>query len=356
MLALFLLFTFTACSQSEKGTSETIKATEASVPQQPEPEKTLKTLPEKEKVSGFVWKPAEDAVTVSSTDPIGSILMENDFCTITITKVVQSLKSDSGGNYFAYVLSCENKSDKKLFFYARDLAVNGYSLFLDARTLDGMEPVEPKDTQPLVVTSYYPLFDSALSSFEVFKTVEFTLSVVEASEDGTDVVIYDKGEEPPELFGASANVVIYPQGDTDKTVDFSNDRSPDPNEAVLVDDNNIKLSVLWFGLDEDIFGNGAFYGYTAIMYIENKTDKALSFGIVDIKIDDQKCDDFTSIVVVPGMHRLELWKDGFADEKGTGITKADKLMFKLDVQVHKNDGSTEPFEGYEDQIFTVASW
>ncbi|MCE5329433.1 hypothetical protein LLG07_03740 [bacterium] len=48
------------------------------------------------------------------------------------------------------------------------------------------------------------------------------------------------------------------------------------------------------------------------------------------------------------MHRIELWKDGFSDEKDTGITQADKLEFKLDIQFHKDDASTEPFEGYED--------
>jgi len=322
---------------------------------QSEPEKTLETLPEKDEVSEFIWKPAEDAVVVSATDPVGSILMDNDFCTVTITDVMLFVESDSGGDYFAYVLSCENKSDKKFFFHASNLAVNGYSLFLDAITLDGMEPVEPGDTQPLIVWSYYPVFDSALTGFEVFKTVEFTLDAYAAAEDGGDVIIIDEGEKPPEFLSVSASVIIYPQGDTVETVYFTNDRAQVPGELVLIDDNNIKMAVTWFGLDEDIYGNGAFTGYTSIIYIENKTDKALSFGIVDIMIDDHRCDNFTSIIV-PGMHRIELWKDGFSDEKGSGITQAEKLEFKLDVQIHKDDTSTEPFEDYEDQTFTVDSW
>ena len=353
LLALFLFLTLTACGESVKPSSEITESTEVFA-SQPEPEKSLETLPEEE-VSEFVWEPAEDAVVVSATDPVGSILMDNDFCTVKITEMIPFVESDSGGDYFAYVLSCENKSDKKFFFHASNLAVNGYSLFLDEITLDGMEPVESGDTQPLIVWSYYPVFDSALTSFDVFKTIEFTLDAYAAAEDGGDVIIIDEGEEPPEFLSVSANVIIYPQGDTAQTVDFTNDRAPVPGELVLIDDNNIKMTATWFGLDEDIFGNGAFTGYTSIIYIENKTDKTLSFGMVDIKIDGHRCDNFTS-VVVPGKHRLELWKDGFSDERGTGITKADKLEFKLDVQFHKNNGSTEPFEGYESQTFTVTSW
>lgn len=72
-------------------------------------------------------------------------------------------------------------------------------------------------------------------------------------------------------------------------------------------------------------------------------------------VDGQKCGDRTSNIV-PGMHRTELWIDSFFDEKDIGITEAYKLEFKLAVQIHQEDFSTIPFDGYEDQTFTVTSW
>ncbi len=295
--------------------------------------------------SKFAWESAENAVSVTATDPTGSVLMDNDYCTVTVSKVVTSAQS-TFGDYFAYQLTCENKSDKVIYFKASDLAVNGYCMSMDSSN----NAASGADCT-LLVWSYFPSFDSAVTKFEDFKSVEFTLYAYEGGENGDEVIIIDKGEEAPETFSQTANIVIYPQGGSPGQISYSDDR-PAESVSTLIDDSNVTVIVKWFGLDEAIYGK--FYGYTAILYIENKTDKTLAFNFEDIYIDGGKCTDTAplGVLVVPGKHRTELWFDSFFYEegKGTGITEASKLEFKLNVQ---DQSEEKEFGGYGDKTFTV---
>lgn len=292
----------------------------------------------------FNWQPASDAVSVKDTDPVGSVLMDNENCTVSIAKVAQKAES-TFGDFFAYQLTCKNKSDKNLIFSVSDLAVNGYSMNLNER-----EQAAPKASVPLIVFAYYPTYENSfITKFDEFKTVEFSLSAYEVGDAGDEngVVIYNKGEEPPKTFGARAKVVVYPQGG-DAQVSFEKDRPQNAN--VLIDDSSITLAVKQFGFDESIYGK--FYGYTAILYIENKTDNALSFSIKNVYIDGNKCADpisETGVSTVPGKHRTEWWVL-FSDEGGKGITQGKELKFNIVLK----DSEGKQLSGY-DKTYTVTA-
>lgn len=294
--------------------------------------------------SKFAWEPAENAVSFTTTDPTGSVVMDNDYCTVTISKVITDGQSEFG-SYFAYQLKCENKSDKTIYFKASDLAVNGYCM-----SMDQINNAAPGEGCALLVWSYFPSFDSAVTKFEDFKSVEFTFKAYEGGENGDEVIIIEEGAEEPETLSDVANIVIYPQGESSEQVSYSDDR-PTESMSTLIDDSNITVIVKWFGFDEAIYDK--FQGYTAILYIENKTDKTLSFDLEDIYIDSGKCDATpVGVSVVPGKHRTELWFDSFFYEAGkdTGITEASKLEFKINVQ---DQSEGKAFGGYGDETFAV---
>lgn len=288
----------------------------------------------------FNWQPAADAVSIKAADPVGSVLMDNENCIVTVAQVDQNVKS-AFGDFFAYQLTCKNKSDKNLIFSVSNLAVNGYSMNLNQR-----EQAPAKATVSLLVFAYYPTYDNSfITKFEDFKTVEFSLSAYDAGENGDGVVIYNKGEEPPKTFGAQAKVVVYPQGG-DAQISFEKDRPQDAN--VLIDDASITLAVKQFGFDESIYGK--FYGETAVLYIENKTDNALTFSTKNVYIDGSKCLDAfpeKGVAIVPGKHRTEWWVI-FSDEGGKGVTQGKELKFNIVVK----DSEGKQLSGY-DKTFTV---
>lgn len=288
----------------------------------------------------FNWQPASDAVSVKDADPVGSVLMDNEKCTVSISKVVQSSKS-TFGDFFAYQLTCKNKSDKNLIFSASNLAVNGYSM-----NLNKQEQAAAKATVTLLVFAYYPTYDNSfITKFDDFKTVEFSLRAYDAGENGDGVIIVNKGEEVPETFNAHANVIIYPQGG-DAQISFEKDRPQNAN--VLLDDANITLAVKWFGLDESIYEK--FYGCTAVLYIENKTDNVLTFSIKNVYIDGSKCTDAVpekGVSIVPGKHRTEWWAI-FSDEGGKGVTQGKELKFNIVIK----DSEGKQLSGY-DKTYTV---
>ncbi|NMC55911.1 MAG: hypothetical protein GYA50_01640 [Eubacteriaceae bacterium] len=288
----------------------------------------------------FNWQPAADAVSVKAADPVGSVLMDNENCTVTVAKFDQNVKS-TYGDFFAYQLTCKNKSDKNLIFSVSDLAVNGYAM-----SLNKQEQAAAKATVTLLVFAYYPPYDNSfVTKFEDFKTVEFTISAYDAGENGDGVVIYNKGEEPPKTFSAQAKVVVYPLGG-DAQVSFEKDRPQNAN--VLIDDASVTLSVRQFGFVESIYGK--FYGCTAVLYIENKTDNALTLSIKNVYIDGNKCADAVpeiGVSIVPGKHRTEWWVI-FSDEGGKGVTQGGELKFNLVVK----DSEGKQLSGY-DKTFTV---
>ncbi|NMC56326.1 MAG: hypothetical protein GYA50_03785 [Eubacteriaceae bacterium] len=288
----------------------------------------------------FNWQPASDAVSVKAADPVGSVLMDNENCTVSIAKVVKSAES-TFGDFFAYQLTCKNKSDKNMIFSVSNLAVNGYSM-----NLNKQEQAAAKATVSLLVFAYYPTYDNSfITKFDEFKTVEFSLSAYDAGDNGDGVVIYNKGEEPPKTFGAQAKVVVYPQGG-DVQVTYANDRPQNAN--VLIDDASITLAVKQFGFDESIYGK--FYGETAVLYIENKTDNALTFSTKNVYIDGSKCLDAVpekGVAIVPGKHRTEWWVI-FSDEGGKGVTQGNELKFNIVVK----DSEGKQLSGY-DKTYTI---
>jgi hypothetical protein len=44
----------------------------------------------------FVWAPREGSLQISADDPAGSVLMDNDRCTITVVKCMPSASNASG--------------------------------------------------------------------------------------------------------------------------------------------------------------------------------------------------------------------------------------------------------------------
>lgn len=296
----------------------------------------------------FVWAPPDSAMQISAADPAGTVLMDNDRCTITVVKCMPSASNASGSIGFAYQLSFENKSDTDLTLKIdNSLAVNGFYI----EYYNGGEAVieaGAEETAYIFVPFMY--CGNIASTFEDINVVEFTLSVYET--DVGDILIYKEGEEEPEFFSPSVTAVIYPKADTAQTVTIP-DRPTSENEVELANNDDFTFIVTGF----DTTGEGVYGyigGYVAYVYIENKTDHTLFFEIENAMLDGSATDLYWgSLTYLPANQRAVIALQWPYDSNGEVITGASEIQFDLTVQNYNTGDSVDDFD---QKSITFTTW
>lgn len=286
IVALILVFSLVACSSSsteipslekenmpaeDSNASEEIKPTE-SKPNDPEP-----------KSDGIAF---EELVVV-----------DNDECTVKITGIEPD-------NMWGYTLkvNLENKSaDKTYMFSTQSGAVNGV------------------ESDPFFATEVAPgkksnndmsFMDDTLKNNGIneFTDIELTFKVYDTNDWTSDPV-------------ALETVHVYPLGE-EKATKFV--RESQSTDTVLIDDENIYIVVMGYT-------NDSIWGYTVNLYLENRTDKTLTYAVDEVSVNGYMADPFWAKEVRPGNVAFTSmsWSDTVFEENEITEVEEIEMLFKV---------------------------
>ena len=346
LLSAALFVCFYGCGAAPAAESETAITPEASVAgdsldaePQASPAESPQTTEAASQPAGFDWKPADGAIQISQEDPTGAVLVDSDLCTVSVSRIVPHSEDAYGNALFEYDLSCVNNSDVRLTFYISGVSVNGYCL-----SVGNSVDAEAGETSALCVWEYDSSLGSAASDFDAIRVLEFSLNVYE-SYSGPNIA-YDQGADSEYGKCMPVDIVIYPHGDTAETVGLSA-RAPSEGELTLADNDSFTFTVTGFGAESAL-------GFSANIYVENKTDGPLIFEVGDTLLDGNLCSPNSGgSVTIPGHRRAEYDVTWFIDGDGSRVTRAGKLEFLLAV---KNAVTGAAAEGFSGTSFEVAPW
>ncbi len=269
LAALILMLSFVACSSSVTPQSEGTEKTEGTV-------------------SNNGTKKEEIAFS-------GTTLVDNENCTIKVT----SIDPDS---MWGYTLNfyLENKTDQNLMFSIDSSSING--LMND------------------------PFFASEVAAGKkANKEVSWDISALEdAGMNVTDItfdfLVYDSNDFMADNL-VEEEFSIFPYGES-AVQQFSYEEGP--NDLVIFD--NEYASMIATDFDE----NGLF-GYTMTVYLENKTDKDVMFGLDNCSVNGFMADPFWSKEVNSGKKAVSdiTWSESSFEENG--IVNVDEIEFSISV-------------------------
>lgn len=231
--------------------------------------------------------------TDSTFQPIS--VVENDSCTIKITGIQPETVWGYGVNVYL-----ENKTqDKKLMFACESGSVNGVQVF------------------PL-------LSGEVLPGKKANDRVTFRVRLPQGENLGeiTDIALAFRVYDSEDILAddvAAATAHVYPLGQ-EKATRYS--RNPKSTDTLLVDDENMTVSVIGYRMDET-------WGYTAQLYVENKTQQPLMVSVEEASVNGFMLDPFFATQVEPGAcsFRDIAWSKKTLEENG--ITHVKQIQFTL---------------------------
>ncbi len=278
LLALVLLFLFAACdtmpAPTEGNSNDTTITTDKA------------TMPAETKAKEINF---EEVVAV-----------DNEYCTIKIT----GIEEDS---FWGYTLDVylENKSaDKNYMFSVDSASINGVM----ADPLFASEVAAGKKANKEI-----SWFESAIDAdIGDFADIELNFRVYDNDDWMADEV-------------AEQTVHIYPFGQENAETFV---RTPQDTDTILIDNEYVTAVVIDYEEDE-------IWGYTANIFLQNKTDKTVMFSVNDASVNGFMADPFFAEEVDPGKSAFSSisWSDTTLDENG--ITQIETIEFTL--RVYDND-------------------
>lgn len=223
------------------------------------------------------------------------VVVDNEECTVKITGI-------DADNMWGYTLKAllENKSaDKVYMFSVETAAVNGVQCdpFFAAEVASGK-----KSNEEISFTGD-ELKENGITEYT---DIELTFRVYDSKDWTADAV-------------AKETVHIYPYGE-DKAVKFV--REAQASDNVIID--NDYVSVIVTGYEED-----AIWGYTVNLFLLNKTDKNVMFGVDEASVNGFMADPFYAESVSAGKCAFSsmAWSDSTFEENN--IAEVETIEFKL---------------------------
>lgn len=223
------------------------------------------------------------------------VAIDNEECTIKITGI-------DADNMWGYTINAllENKSAEKIYMFSVDsAAING----VKCDPFFASEVAAGKKSNEEISFSVDALEDNGITDFT---DIELTFRVYDSEDWLADAV-------------AKETVHIYPYGE-DKAVKFV--RESQPSDNVIVD--NEYVTVIVTGYEEDDI-----WGYTANLFLVNKTDKNVMFSVDDASVNGFMADPLYATTVSAGNCAFSSmsWADTTFEENG--ITEVETIEFKL---------------------------
>jgi len=218
------------------------------------------------------------------------IVLDNEYATVTIT----DLQFDSEQNYNMTIFTV-NKTDKKIMFSLDDVSVNGVMC-------DPMWASEIAPGKMSLDTGVFKQEELAKIGIEDVTQIEFRLQA-------EDTAIWDGNCMIDEA------CTLYPAGKENATVQL---RQPQSTDIVLVD--NEFATVIVTGYDP----NGK-WGYNMNVYLVNKTDKELAFGVSNEAINGKEIKTYWTAQLPAGKvcYSEVVWETFELQDKG--ISKVEKI-------------------------------
>lgn len=223
------------------------------------------------------------------------VAVDNEECVIKITEIEPD-------NMWGYTLKAqlENKSTEKTYMFSvESAAING----VQCDPLFATEVAAGKKANEEISFS-----DSALEENGVgdFTDIELTFRVYDSNDWTADAV-------------AKETIHVYPYGE-DKAVTFV--REAQPSDNVIIDNEYVTVIVTGYE-DDDI------WGYTANLFLMNKTDTTVMFSVDDASVNGYMADPFYATSVSAGKCAFSSmsWSDTTLEENG--ITEIEEIEILL---------------------------
>lgn len=221
--------------------------------------------------------------------------VDNEACSIVLTE----LEPD---NMWGFTVKAvlENKSaDKTYMFSLENAAIDG----VQCADLFASEVVAGKKANEEISLADTKLKENGVTAFS---DIELTFRVYDSDDWSADAV-------------AKETVHIYPYGE-EKAVVF--EREAQPEDVVLIDNENV--TVILTGFEED-----EIWGYTANLFLINKTEKNIMFSADDASINGYMVTTLFASTVSAGKCEFTSisWSDSELEENG--ITEIEEIEMNL---------------------------
>lgn len=209
----------------------------------------------------FTAKPERETTPIPTEAPVEFkeiTVIDNEECAIRITDI------DPDDSWGYTIKACfENRSaDKNYMFSVQTAAVNG----IEADPFFATTIAAGKKGNSKIQFSNKELYEPDIGDFT---DIEITFRVYDSDDWMADAV-------------ALETVHIYPYGEENAKHYV---RAAQPQDIVLIDNDSV--SVIVTGFTED-----SIWGYTANLYLVNKTDKELMFAVDDVSVNGFMADPF----------------------------------------------------------------
>ena len=213
----------------------------------------------------------------------------------------------------------ENRTDKDLMFTLEDVSVNGFMCdpYFAATVTAGMKA--NKD----ISFSTDTLEESGIKTVT---DIEFALRVYDSDNWSADDILEE-------------DFRIYPLGKEAATVQT---RQPQDSDIVLFDNEKCTMVITSFEPD-------SIWGYSALVYLVNKTDDKLMFSVGDAAINGYMCEPYFAQTVAPGKQCITRISWSKSALEGSGITEVESIS--LPVRVY--DAEDWNAKDLIDETFTV---
>ncbi len=272
LCAAFMLCTLTACGCSAAPAENSGPAMQNTVPGSGE-------------TAAVPTQPAFQEQTV----------VDNELCTVRITGIEPD-------NLWGYSLNAylENKSQDTTYMYSVTTAsVNG----VQTEPFFAVEVAPGKKAKETIT-----LTDPSPSGAEIgeFTDIELNFRVYDTNDWNADPV-------------AKSGVHIYPKGE-ENVVRFS--RAALPTDNVIVDNESVSVTVTGYREDN-------IWGYTADLFLVNKTESPLMFSVEDASVNGYMADPYYATSVGAGKCAFSAisWSDTAFEENG--IPQVESIEFLL---------------------------
>lgn len=243
-----------------------------------------------------------------------TVLVDNEDVLFKIT----SIEKDPVWGY-SLKAQIENRTEKDLMFALNDVSVNGF-----------------------MFDPYFAV--TVTSGMKANKDISFSndgfreIGIQEVTDIAFALRVYDSKDWSADTL-VEEDFVIYPQG-KDAARDYPRESQQD--DIVLFD--NERCTMIVTGFDPD-----SIWGYSAKVYLVNKTDETLMFSVSDAAVNGFMCDPYFAVTVAPGKKCITAisWTKSILSENN--ITEVESIT--LPIRVYDADDWTG--EDLVNETFTV---
>lgn len=227
--------------------------------------------------------------------------VDNEACSVVLT----GLEPDNLWGYTVNALLENKTSDKTYMFSLESASIDG----VQCSDLFASEVAAGKKSNEDISLSDSELKENGVTDFS---DIELSFRVYDSDDWSADAV-------------ARETIHIYPYGEENAVV-F--EREAQPEDVVLVDNEDITMILTGYEEDE-------IWGYTANLFLVNKTDKNIMFSVDDTSINGYMVATYFASTVYAGKCEFTSisWYDSELEENG--ITDVEEI--EMNVRVYDED-------------------